>query len=73
MPKVAIIKSGFSSLSAACTLAAKGIEVHIFEKNETVGGRARQLSESGLNFDMRPSGYWIPEISANELLKQFKL
>ena len=62
MPKVAIIGSGFSSFSAACTLAAKGIEVHIFEKNETVGGRARQFSESGFNFDMGPSWYWMPEI-----------
>jgi phytoene desaturase len=62
MPKVAIIGSGFSSFSAASTLAAKGIDVHIFEKNETVGGRSRQFSESGFKFDMGPSWYWMPEI-----------
>ena len=62
MPKVAIIGSGFSSFSAASTLAAKGIDVHIFEKNKTVGGRSRQFTESGFKFDMGPSWYWMPEI-----------
>tara|TARA_B110000467_G_C18332734_1_gene494685 strand:+ start:885 stop:2357 length:1473 start_codon:yes stop_codon:yes gene_type:complete len=62
MSKVAIIGSGFSSFSAASTLAAKGIEVHIFEKNKTIGGRSRQFSESGFKFDMGPSWYWMPEI-----------
>ena len=40
--KVAIIGSGFSSLSAAAYLAKKKFEVHVYEKNETLGGRARQ-------------------------------
>jgi phytoene desaturase len=62
MSKVVIIGSGFSSFSAASTLAAKGVDVHIFEKNETVGGRSRQFSEDGFKFDMGPSWYWMPEI-----------
>ena len=62
MSKVAIIGSGFSSFSAACTLAVKGIDVHIFEKNNTIGGRSRQFSESGFKFDMGPSWYWMPEV-----------
>ena len=62
MSKVAIIGSGFSSFSAACTLASKGVDVHIFEKNKTVGGRSRQFSEQGFKFDMGPSWYWMPEI-----------
>jgi len=61
--KIAIIGSGFSSLSAACYLSQSGHEVHIFEKNETVGGRARQIqTDNGYVFDMGPSWYWMPDV-----------
>ncbi|WDF70034.1 oleate hydratase [Sphingobacterium oryzagri] len=61
--KVAIIGAGFSGLSAACYLAASGHEVHIFEKNEQVGGRARQFTTpEGFRFDMGPSWYWMPDV-----------
>jgi phytoene desaturase len=60
--KVAIIGSGFSSLSAACYLQKMGYEVTVFEKNETIGGRARQLIREGFTFDMGPSWYWMPDI-----------
>lgn len=62
MKKVSVIGSGFSSLSAACYLARDGYEVSIFEKNETVGGRARQLKKEGFTFDIGPSWYWMPDI-----------
>ncbi len=60
--KVAIIGSGFSSLSAACYLSKLGYGVTIFEKNETIGGRARRLVRDGFTFDMGPSWYWMPDI-----------
>ncbi len=60
--KILVIGSGFSSLSAACYLAKEGHEVHIFEKNPTIGGRARQLQREGFTFDMGPSWYWMPDI-----------
>ena len=60
--KVVIIGSGFSSLSAACYLAKKGFNVSLFEKNDTVGGRARQLITEGFTFDIGPSWYWMPDI-----------
>ncbi|WP_400072717.1 phytoene desaturase family protein [Zobellia russellii] len=60
--KIAIIGSGFSSLSASCYLAKAGHEVTIYEKNKTVGGRARQLVRDGFTFDMGPSWYWMPDI-----------
>ncbi|MEC7265364.1 MAG: oleate hydratase, partial [Bacteroidota bacterium] len=50
MKKAIVIGSGFSSLSAACYLAKAGFEVEIFEKNDTVGGRARQLVKDGFTF-----------------------
>lgn len=63
--KVAIIGSGFSSLSAACYLAKQGFNVSVYEKNNTVGGRARQLVTDGFTFDMGPSWYWMPDIFEN--------
>ncbi|WP_446050667.1 phytoene desaturase family protein [Zobellia laminariae] len=60
--KIAIIGSGFSSLSASCYLAKAGHQVTMYEKNETVGGRARQLTREGFTFDMGPSWYWMPDI-----------
>jgi len=60
--KVIVIGSGFSSLSAACYLAKAGFEVAIYEKNTTVGGRARQLVKDGFTFDIGPSWYWMPDI-----------
>ncbi|WP_299207724.1 phytoene desaturase family protein [uncultured Dokdonia sp.] len=63
MPKhIAIIGSGFSSLSAACYLAKAGNTVEVFEKNSTLGGRARQYKRDGFTFDMGPSWYWMPDI-----------
>lgn len=59
---IAIIGSGFSALSAACYLAKEGHQVTIYEKNSTVGGRARQLIKDGFTFDIGPSWYWMPDI-----------
>ncbi len=62
MDKVIVIGSGFSSLSASCYLAKAGFEVELFEKNSTVGGRARQMVKDGFTFDIGPSWYWMPDI-----------
>ena len=59
---IQIIGSGFSSLSAACYLAHAGHQVSIYEKNSTVGGRARQIKKDGFTFDIGPSWYWMPDI-----------
>lgn len=61
--KIAIIGSGISGLSAAAYAAKAGNEVHVFEKNSTPGGRARQFTtDNGYTFDMGPSWYWMPDI-----------
>ncbi|MEO0507839.1 MAG: phytoene desaturase family protein [Bacteroidota bacterium] len=62
MKKVNIVGSGFSSLSASCYLAKAGYTVEVFEKNDTVGGRARQFIKDGYTFDIGPSWYWMPDI-----------
>ena len=60
--KIVIIGGGFSSLSAASYLAKAGQDVSIYEKNTTLGGRARQLKKEGFTFDMGPSWYWMPDV-----------
>ncbi len=59
---IAIIGSGFSSLAASCYLAQAGNEVTIYEKNKTIGGRARQFFKEGFTFDMGPTWYWMPDV-----------
>lgn len=60
--KINIIGSGFSALAAACYLADKGNDVTIYEKNSTIGGRARQLKKEGFTFDIGPTWYWMPDV-----------
>lgn len=60
--KIAIIGSGFSALAASCYLAKAGHQVQVFEKNNTVGGRARQLHKDGFTFDIGPTWYWMPDV-----------
>ena len=61
--KIAVIGSGFSGLSAAAYASKAGHEVHVFEKNDRVGGRARQFkTDNGFVFDMGPSWYWMPDV-----------
>jgi phytoene desaturase len=59
---ISIIGSGFSALAAACYLAKDGHKVTIFEKNKTIGGRARQLKKDGFTFDIGPTWYWMPDV-----------
>jgi phytoene desaturase len=60
--QISIIGSGFSALAASCYLAKAGNKVTVFEKNSTVGGRARQLKRDGFTFDMGPTWYWMPDV-----------
>ena len=57
-----IIGSGFSALSASCYLSKAGYNVTVLEKNDTLGGRARQFKKDGFTFDLGPSWYWMPDV-----------
>ncbi|QJW87897.1 phytoene desaturase [Spirosoma taeanense] len=60
--RVLVIGAGFAGLAAATSLADKGYDVTILEKNSTAGGRARVFQAEGFTFDMGPSWYWMPDI-----------
>ncbi len=60
--KVIVIGSGFAGISAATSLADKGYDVTILEKNAVPGGRARKFEAEGFTFDMGPSWYWMPDV-----------
>lgn len=60
--KVTVLGGGFSGLAAAACLAKDGFEVHLIERHNQLGGRARQYSHEDFVFDMGPSWYWMPEV-----------
>jgi phytoene desaturase len=49
-------------LAAACTLAARGHAVTLFEANKHLGGKAAVLNESGFRFDMGPTIVTVPAV-----------
>ncbi|WP_028972853.1 phytoene desaturase family protein [Spirochaeta cellobiosiphila] len=69
---IIVIGAGFAGLSCAARLAAEGNKVTILEKNESLGGRAREWKTEGFTFDMGPSWYLMPEVF-DELFKDLNL
>jgi len=57
---VGIIGAGIGGLSAAAQLADAGYGVHVFEKNQEPGGKARVLRGAGFRFDKGPSLLTMP-------------
>jgi diapolycopene oxygenase len=53
--RIAVIGSGLGGLAVAVTLAARGYQVSVFEKNAWLGGKAAVLQEDGFRFDMGPT------------------
>ena len=60
--RVGVIGSGLGGLAAACTLAARGHRVVLFEKNPWLGGKAAVLEEQGFRFDMGPTILTVPRV-----------
>ncbi|THF66232.1 FAD-dependent oxidoreductase [Pseudothauera nasutitermitis] len=48
---VAIIGAGYAGLACAVELARRGIQVTVFERSHTLGGRARVVAKDGHRFD----------------------
>ena len=60
--QIGVIGAGLGGLAAACTLAARGYKVVLFERNEWLGGKAAQLEGDGFRFDMGPTIVTIPSV-----------
>lgn len=59
---VGVIGGGLGGLAAACTLAARGYSVVLFEKNAWLGGKAAVLQHDGFRFDMGPTILTVPKV-----------
>lgn len=59
---IGVIGGGLGGLASACTLAARGHEVILFEANSWLGGKAAELSEQGFRFDMGPTILTLPSV-----------
>ncbi len=59
---IGIIGGGLGGLASACTLAARGYHVTLFDKNEWPGGKAAILEAEGYRFDMGPTILTIPMV-----------
>jgi len=60
--KVGVIGGGLAGLAAACTLAARGHQVTLFDKNAWMGGKAAVHEQDGYRFDMGPTILTIPSV-----------
>lgn len=66
--RIAVIGGGLAGLAAACTLAARGYSVTLFEKNEWLGGKAailespKNAANEGFRFDMGPTILTVPSV-----------
>jgi len=61
---IAIIGAGLAGLASACTLAARGHRVVLFEKNDWLGGKAAVFEQDGYRFDMGPTILTVPRVLA---------
>lgn len=62
METVVVVGGGLGGLSAACTLAARGYRVRVFETNPWVGGKAAVHEDGGFRFDMGPTIVTVPSV-----------
>jgi phytoene desaturase len=62
--RTGIIGGGLGGLAAACTLAARGHDVVLFEKSSWLGGKAAVLKAEGYRFDMGPTILTLPAVLA---------
>lgn len=60
--KIGVIGGGLGGLAAACTLAARGYDVVLFEKQAWLGGKAAVLEAEGYRFDMGPTILTLPSV-----------
>jgi diapolycopene oxygenase len=60
--RLGVIGGGLGGLAAACTLAARGYAVTLFEKSPWLGGKSAVLESDGFRFDMGPTILTLPSV-----------
>ncbi len=77
--KAIIIGSGIAGLATAIRLQNHGFDVHVYEINDTPGGKLTEFYKSGYRFDCGPSLFTMPQfveelfqISGKEISEYFK-
>jgi len=60
--RIGVVGGGLGGLAAACTLAARGYPVIVFERNEWLGGKATTVEGAGFRFDAGPTIVTIPSV-----------
>ena len=60
--QVGVVGGGLGGLTAACTLAARGYQVVLLERNVWLGGKAAILEEQGYRFDVGPTILTLPSV-----------
>ncbi len=58
--KVIVIGGGVGGLCGAIRLAKLGFDVHLYEKNEHLGGKMGQIKQNGFTFDTGPTLVTMP-------------
>ncbi len=66
-PRVAIVGAGPGGLASAVLLAARGVDVTVFERQPTLGGRTRRIELEGddgasYRFDCGPTFFLMPHV-----------
>ena len=70
MHKALIIGGGIGGLAVALRLRKLGLDVELFEKNDSVGGKMGEIKAKGFRFDTGPSLFTLPEL-CDELFELF--
>ena len=60
--KAIIIGSGIAGLALSVRLKVKGYDVHVFEKNESYGGKLSEFKLGEYRYDFGPKLFTLPEL-----------
>lgn len=61
-PKIAVIGAGPGGLATAVLLAAKGMDVTVYEAQPSIGGRTSRLELGPYRFDLGPTFFLMPHV-----------